>query len=36
MFGTIKAQLAEMTGFEVERVGRRGGGVGWGGGHGGE
>lgn len=28
MFGTIKAQLAEMTGFEVERGGRRGGGGG--------
>lgn len=27
MFGTIKAQLAEMTGFEVERGGRRGGGA---------
>lgn len=26
MFGTIKAQLAEMTGFEVERGGRREGG----------
>jgi len=26
VFGTIKAQLAEMTGFEVERGGRRRGG----------
>lgn len=33
VFGTIKALLAEMTGFEVERGGwRRGGGAGGGGG----
>lgn len=29
VFGTIKAQLAEMTGFEVERGGRRRGGPLW-------
>lgn len=29
VFGAIKALLAEMTGFEVERVGWRGGGPLW-------
>lgn len=29
VFGTIKAQLAEMTGFEVERGGGRRGGPLW-------